>query len=326
MDVSQHFYCDTYSAHYWEHGHYAIGQMVTHMKVNDVILAEKGGCKYKGMVGTKCVTTRYWQDHVAIQFATTRSGRREMKMAADVVTRIPDLYGKKHIEPLDPVSWIVDGNVFILDMFMSYFPRNSKYDLCNKKHVRLYIDRGQGPKILGWENWDDTITKMTIDKGGNVALTVLEDKKRKRYAWESDSDSELGDDSDFSEDEDGYAIPKRTRKVMDSYRVKKTTILNPQEFATAIFNEHEDLHFFVDQVRNVTMRPRRIGLLVLCKMLLKVRRLHYQAIGRKWAPGGVEYVKHMDCETANKMLAPYRDSDPHCRLSVRPQTAVDAVV
>lgn len=318
MDLSQHFYCDAYSAHLWEHGSPLVRTIRRAKHPLENARVEKDGSVTTVGPSSKFptynkVTTYGWREHMMTQYANTSRGRIQMNMASESLDRVPDLFGKKWLHPIDPVSWIIDGDVFIMDIYMSYSHTvNTKSDIFRNKHVRLYIDRGLCSKVLGWENWDDTITKMSIDKCGNVALTVLEDKKRKRNTWESDDESSLGDDSDFSEDEDGYAIPKRNRKVIDRYRVKKTTILTPQEFATAVFNEHDDLHFFVDAVRKVLLRPRRIGLLTLCKMLIKVRRLHYQAIGRKWAPGGSEYTKHLKCDTAQVMSAPCTQFEVVC--------------
>jgi len=317
MDVSNHFRCDVYSAHFWEHGAPVVvkKKRARHPLADSYTKKDGSVIPKPPLPGRKQydeITTYGWVEHMVVQYANTSKGRVPMNIADASVNRISELFGKQYVEPMDPVSWFVDGDTFILDMFMNYSPSRYKYDLCNKKHVRLYIDRGQGSKVLGWENWDSTITKLNIDRVGNVALVTMEDKKRKRRAYESESESELGDDSDFSEDEDGYAIPKRDRKVVDTYRVKKTIVLSPQEFATGIFNEHEELHFFVDAVRKVMLRPRRIGLLTLCKMLIKVRRLRYQAIGRKWAPGGSEYMELLKCDTAQVMSAPCTQFEVAC--------------
>ena len=308
MDVSEHFHCEVYSAHFWEHGRQVLVERVVDVHPLATLPKDKVGEPIYS--GSQTVTTFHWHDHVCMQYANTSTGRQQMKIATYNVNKIPDLFGKKYVCPIEPVSWLVDGDVFILDMYMSS-SHDEPRTIPQKKHVRIYLDRGLGTKIFGWENYDDTITKVTIDKGGNVCLTWLEDKKRKRFSWEEDYDV-LGDDSDFSEDEDGYAIPKRNRKVVDNYRVKKTIILTPQEFATAIYNEHSDLMFFWLEIRKKLNRKRRIGFLTLCKMLLFVRRLRFQAIGRKWAPGGHEFEKHMRCDTAQVMSVPYKDLSLEC--------------
>ena len=316
MDISQHFKCEVYSAHVWEHGSFTLRQ-VRKRKREAMANPLAYECLVKGKRPLPPCEERtpemtahlVWDEHVCVQYATTPYGRKEMNLSHDSVECVKELFGNTRLVAAEPVSWIVYDNVFVIDIFMSYTRIKHQGMLNDMKHVRLYIDRGYGDKAIGWENWDDTLTKVEIDKQGNVCLITLEDKLRRR---EEDGECLLGDDSDFSEDEDGRAIPKRTRKVMDKYRVKRTVILSPQEFATALLNEHEDLSFFWLEMRKKLQRKRRIGLLTLCKMLIKIRRLRFDAIGRKWAPGGSEYIKHLNCETAKSMLRVHSTSLVEC--------------